>query len=563
MPKAPRKPTRRVPRGTKSKRPRTPGPLIKTAPDFDSDAGLSRYLLKYQIEGVTCPARFQFTEKANRIGWTWLDALRNVRRRIMEPGRDYLFTTQNWNGALEYGRYLDEWISIFNLGRFGIHKTEEVQNFTRMLDDGSTVAVQEKVGVYTFDGGSRIILFSSSPWGLQTFQGDVGWDEAAFHDRQKDMWAAISTRLQWGFDVSVWSAHNGVSSWFNQVLGKTAKAPDSGWKCRKITIHDAIADGLVEKINQKSGQKLTREQFLKDCRTRAATAEIFAERFECNPSDAGSNIVPWAVIEKASTRDIVRDHLDNEKVHALFGFATDCPTKAQIDARKAKIRRYLRDTFAPLLAKPAHYRLGFDVAASGLGDLGSFWLSTKEGGKLKQAALLTTRTEDWHFIGEALAFFMEDLPAIKGCGDGTGLGREITWKASAKYSGRFDGVRFSRESKSEMGSRLMLQLSSGEFEISNKGFQGVNSDIGMDIFSLQKTTANNNLVFTATQNPLNAASHCDMAWSAALCAHADATLEGSGEAFSVSNVRHKGGTVLSSVPLARRFFGGPRPRRLP
>jgi len=50
---------------------------------------------------------------------------------------------------------------------------------------------------------------------------------------------------------------------FNQVLGKLAKAPGSGWYCRKVTIYDAIADGIVERINQKTGGNVTREAFLK------------------------------------------------------------------------------------------------------------------------------------------------------------------------------------------------------------------------------------------------------------------------------------------------------------
>lgn len=536
---------------------------IKTKPDMESERDLSRYLCPFQVEAVECQARYQYTEKANRIGFTWLDALRNVRRRIAQPGRDYLFTTQNWMGAVEYGRYLDQWINIFGLGLAVISRGEEIMSFERIQPDGSKVAVQEKVGVYHFAGGSRIILFSSSPWGLQTFEGDVGWDEAAFHDHQEQMWAAISTRLQWGFDVSVWSAHNGVGSWFNQVLGKLAKAPESGWHCRKITIYDAIEDGLVEKINEKTGGTMTREQFLADCRRRALTPAIFAERFECAPSEAGSNIVPWSIIEKASTQKIERLHIGTDEVRQRFGFASDCGTDEAIKARMQKMRAFLRERFAPLFIKPEHFRLGYDVAASGEGDLGSFWLSAKVGGRLQQRALLTTQTEDWHFHEAAMGFFMEDLPAVKGCGDGTGLGREITWKAGAKYSGRFEAVRFSRDSKATMGARLMNQLTGGEFEIAAAGEGQKDADVGMDIFSLQKHARDGGLLFLATQNPLNAASHCDMAWSAALAAHADATIEGGGgQNFSVSSL----GKRLAAIPgqiLGRPLFGNARPRRLP
>ncbi len=495
---------------------------IATSPDIESDKALSRYLCPFQVEGVLCNARYQYTEKANRIGWTWLDALRNVRRRLAQPGRDYLFTTQNWNGALEYGRYLDFWINIYNLGRFVISRSEETIVTHHKNERGETVAMQEKVGIYKFDGGSRIILFSSSPWGIQTFEGDVGWDEAAFHDSQEKMWAAISTRLQWGFDASVWSAHNGIGSWFNQVLGKLAKAPDSGWHCRKITIYDAIADGLVEKINERAGMSMTREAFLADCRKRALTPAIFSERFECNPADAGASIVPWSVIERSRTLpDITRRHLHDHEVKTLFGLPEQGTTR-----RARLMRDWLMQQFGALDAKEK-IRVGFDVAASGQGDLASFWIDAKTARGLEHRALLTTQTEDWDFLTAALLWFMQ-LPDARGAGDSTGLGRQITWTAEQRSGGRFLGVPFTRTSKSVMGSLLMTQLTSGECHLASK-----HDDIAMDIFSLQKSVQSNTLVFEATQNPLNAASHCDMAWSKALAAHADA---GAGAPFGFSPV---------------------------
>lgn len=532
---------------------------LVTSPDIESDNALSRYLCPYQVEGVLCEADLQVTEKANRIGWTWLDALKNVRLRLMHKKRDYLFTTQNWNGALEYGQYLHFWLNIYNLGRFLISTSTETMTFMRETADGRKVAVEEKVGVFKFDGGSRIILFSSAPWALQTFEGDVGWDEAAFHDQQEKMWAAISTRLQWGYKASVWSAHNGVGSWFNQVLLKIAKEPGSGWHHRKITIYDAIKDGIVAKINERSGKQQTEEEFLASCRKRALTPEIFAERFECAPSDAGTNLAPWSVIERACTQSILRHHVDND-IARTFGSAHDCTTDAQIMARMKRMKDYLRGLFAPLLMERHNYRLGFDVAASGEGDLGSIWLSRKVGTRLQQAALLTTQTDDWHFINAAVDFFMTELPGIKGCGDKTGLGREVTWKMEQKHSGRFEGVIFSKSSKGDMGARLMNLLTSAQFEIAKVGSEQQNADIGMDLFSLQRHSDGGGITFTETQNPLNSASHCDIAWSAALAARADALIKGGEGRFNFHSLAP---AAVGVFHRAKSLLGGTRRRMLP
>jgi hypothetical protein len=124
---------------------------------------------------------------------------------------------------------------------------------------------------------------------------------------------------------------------------------------------------------------------------------------------------------------------------------------------------------------------------------------------------------------------MTELPDARGCGDSTGLGRQITWTAEQRTQGRFTGVPFSRTTKGAMGARLMNQLTSGECHLAKD-----HDDVAMDLFSLQKQVQGGNLIFTETQNPLNQASHCDMAWSKALAAEADA---GGGAAFGFSKVK--------------------------
>ena len=483
--------------------------LIQTRPSFETEKGLSRYLMPLQVEAVLDESRYQYDEKCNRCGWSWTMALKDVRKRIMVKNRDCLFTTQNWNGAVEFGRYIEQWLTLYDLGKHVLSRGEEWITVQKDDGKGGKIAVQEKVGFYNFDGGSRIVLFSSSPFAIQTFEGDVRWDEAAFHEHQEQMHAALSTRIQFGYDYHVWSAHNGMGSWFNQVLGKIARAPGSGWKCRKITIYDVIEQGIVEKINARAGTKMTREEFLEDCRRRALTPAIFAERFECNPADSGSSIVPWGVIERCRDQTITREHLKDAEIKTLFG-----PPDGDEGSRVRMMNEWMEAKFGAWL-KPAHYRLGFDVAASGEGDLASFWIDRKNGSRYEQCALLTTQTEDWHFLKTALFWFLR-RPGMKGAGDSTGIGKQITWEATQKFSGSFIGVPFTLTSKSRMGTRLMTQLQSGERRLAQK-----HDDVAMDIYSMTKTTQGSQISFKATANPLNAASHGDMACSAFLTPEID------------------------------------------
>ena len=492
---------------------------LKTAPDVESELDLSRYLLPCQVEGVLNDARYQYTEKANRIGWTWTMALKDIRKRLMSPGRDCLFTTQNWNGAIEFGRYIKQWLAVYDLGRFCIvNGSEEYITVHKDVDgSGKKVAVQEKVGIWKFDGGGRMILFSSSPEGIQTFEGDVRWDEAEFHERQEEMSVALGTRIQFGYDLHYWSACNGMDTWINQVLLRQVKAKDSGWHFRRITIYDVIDQGIVEKINARAGTNMTRAEFLEDCRRRVITPAAFAERFECERTTSGSAIVAWQVLETAATETITRAHLDDQEIKDLFG-----PADEDAPRRVVEMTKWMQEHFGEVLKNPAHYRLGFDVAASGKGDLASYWIDKKEGGIYRQTCLLTTRTEDWHFLQSALHWFM-DRPGMRGAGDSTGLGKQITWTASKAFSGRFIGVPFSETSKSRMGTRMMTQLQSGERRIT-KNVEG-RRDVVMDVYCVQKKQEGNQIAFKSTANSLNAASHGDMAWSAMLTPEIDCAAE--------------------------------------
>ncbi|HWH70208.1 MAG TPA: hypothetical protein VNT26_12545 [Candidatus Sulfotelmatobacter sp.] len=53
-----------------------------------------------------------------------------------------------------------------------------------------------------------------------------------------------------------------------------------------------------------------------------------------------------------------------------------------------------------------------------------------------------------------------------------------------------------------------------------KRFPKAHQDIAADYFALRKIFTGAKWVFTEEPNPLNPASHCDIAWSAALASHA-------------------------------------------
>jgi phage FluMu gp28-like protein len=159
-------------------------------------------------------------------------------------------------------------------------------------------------------------------------------------------------------------------------------------------------------------------------------------------------------------------------------------------------------------------RLGFDVAASGLGDLACIYIDEAKGDELWLRALFSCRTEDWHFLKTVLFYFLQRLPNLQAAGDESGLGRQICWEAAEHFSSRFIKVNFSAK-KHDLGFALMNQLS-----VAEKRFPRSEADIAADYFALRKAHTGTRWAFSEGRNSLNQASHCDIAWAGALATHA-------------------------------------------
>jgi phage FluMu gp28-like protein len=222
--------------------------------------------------------------------------------------------------------------------------------------------------------------------------------------------------------------------------------------------------------------------------------------------------------------EIERLHLEQQQIFDLFG---DYHPHSQSD-REARIRNFIANAFTDLFNRnpTAQYRLGFDVAASGRGNLTVIYVDRLEGQIFTLTALFTCRTEDWHFIKTVLFTFMSGLRSVHACGDQTGLGRQICWEASQQFSGRFRSANFSTE-KSDIAFTLMHQLTSGEkrFPTSEQ-----HRDIASDYLALRKHNTGTRWIFTESQNSLNPSSHCDIAWAGGLASHANSNFRDVGAA---------------------------------
>ncbi len=510
---------------------------------LDSDSRLSKHFMPHQIRWIQAerPIHRQhkqaiaLAEKSVRIGWTYADAFKNVRKRLSFKNRDYLFATKDYPSALEYIRQCYKFAEIFNLTRTISSHGEESLPVNRLDEHGRPSAFTDdlKAGVIKFDNGSRIIAFSANPQAMAVYGGDVGLDEFAKHPNAKLLWETAQGRVTWNYDLAIWSSHDGEDTLFNQ-FAQEARAGKGPWNIYfRVTLPDAIQLGLVDAINRARGTRISPDQFLADCRARARDNDIFEQAYMCNPlGTATSHIVEWSAIERCrSDYALERVHLEAGDILQLFGHFS----LADEHNRELKIAQFLRDKFPSLLSSSysfsssssassiqnqnskfenSCFRLGFDVAASGQGDLAVLYIDEAIGDHLFLRALFTCRTEDWHFLKTVLFYFLDHLPNLQAAGDESGLGRQICWEASQYRSDRFRAVNFAAK-KPDLGFSLMNQLS-----VSEKHFPRSQQDVAADYFALRKVFNGSRWVFTESTNTFNPASHCDIAWAGALATFA-------------------------------------------
>lgn len=142
-----------------------------------------------------------------------------------------------------------------------------------------------------FASGHTIKALSGKPNNIRSKQARVVIDEAAFcEDLPALLKAAIALQM-WGGKITIISSHNGEENPFNQLLKEVA-AGDRHFSRHKITLADALADGLYERICLVQGIPATPEG------KAAWVAELYsdygaaaAEELDCEPAAGAGDVI--------------------------------------------------------------------------------------------------------------------------------------------------------------------------------------------------------------------------------------------------------------------------------
>lgn len=142
-----------------------------------------------------------------------------------------------------------------------------------------------------FASGHHVTALSSRPTNLRSKgkkSDRVRIDEAAFHDSLDELLKAVIAIKMWGGKIAIWSTHNGVDNLFNKLVEEIRKG-DRDFSLHRVTLADALADGLYKRICLVNGEEWTLEgeavwvaQLYRDY------GVVAAEELDCVPFKAES-----------------------------------------------------------------------------------------------------------------------------------------------------------------------------------------------------------------------------------------------------------------------------------
>lgn len=114
------------------------------------------------------------------------------------------------------------------------------------VHDSRGFPISYKVHTITFPGGSQIIGVPANPDTLRGYTGNLLLDEFAFHADSRKIWAAVFPIIRGTYKLRVVSTPNGKGNKFYELATST----DQGWSVHRVTIADAVAQGLDLNIDE-------------------------------------------------------------------------------------------------------------------------------------------------------------------------------------------------------------------------------------------------------------------------------------------------------------------------
>ena len=244
------------------------------------------WCLPTQAAWLNDPWPLRIWEKSRQVGATKTDALDSVLKASPADAKyDVWVSSRDEDQAMLYLEDCKQWAQILQLAA-----TYKGRVLLDRKNNSSAYVLQ-------FANRRRIYCLSSNPNAFAGKRGHVKLDEFALHPDQRLLYKVAKPVTTWGGTLSIISTHRGPNTVFNQIIRDIRRDPAaSPWHLYSYPLHKAIAEGLIERINEKSGHKETREEFENRIHRECLNEDDWNQEYCCIPSDESTAFITHDMI---------------------------------------------------------------------------------------------------------------------------------------------------------------------------------------------------------------------------------------------------------------------------
>lgn len=431
------------------------------------------FMLRYQDDWIKDESLMKLMEKSRRIGVSYCSAYEDVRRHSRKANR--LQTWVSSRDEMTARQYVRDCMGFAKL----LHAAATDMGERILMDDkGSRFSVH----VINFVNDVPLHSLSSNPDAFAGRGGFVKLDEFALRKDPGMVYGIAGPTIDWGGRLGIISTHRGSGNYFNMLIREIhEKGNPKGWSHHRVTLEDALAQGLLYKLQTKYADgdprlEMDEADYFNYQRTRARDEETFQQEYMCVPADDASAFIEYGLLDACY-------YLKDEDWEWSLEMAA--------------------------LHRDELY-FGLDIARNR--DFTSFLLLQKVGGRLyirKRIDLAKTPfSEQERLLWPWMAL------CRRGCIDATGLGMQFAERAAERF-GKFkvEPVTFSGPVKEDLAYPVRTAFEDGAIRLAFD-----DDKLIADIRAIRKeTTASGNVRFAADRGPDG---HADRFWALALAIHA-------------------------------------------
>ena len=456
--------------------------IVRPLRDSTLPANLSPKDLLYPLQRkfVDDDAQYKIGVTTRQWGKSQTTSGEAVHNSLVDPGTKWVCMSAGERQSVEWLNKAKEWQAAYQMVIKGVAE-----------DRGGIAEGLLRSSEITFANGSRIIAIPANPATARGYSANVILDEFAYHEDPNAIWSAMfpsttnrlagtflerwaamlkgeSTDIRRDLKLRVVSTFNGRNNKFFN-LWENAKA--NGYSAHKITIHDAIKDGMPLDADRL-------RQALDD-------PDAWAQEYECEPMDSSTVLLPYELLATCESPEATT------MVAPEFWYtAPSSPLFMGIDfARKVDLSVAWTDQ---LIGDVAQAREVLEMRQ----------MSTPD-----QVALLRPRIRQCTRV------------CLDYTGPGVGMGDYLVkefgeWKPAAHQYGKIELVTFNATNKVDMFTKLRMAFEQRKVRIP------VSRVIREDLHSMQRVVSNTGGI--AYRAPHTDDGHADRCTAKALATRANA-----------------------------------------